>query len=213
MSPTSLFGNKPEPKPEPTEEERRMKREECLGLIQKIEFFEKHSSNLIIPYTEIQVTVSDLKKFVAYCEGERWEDNKELFDWEMKKVAKSMGKRPPKFKIYLGENGDVIVSPRENKIIRTECGIHYIGQHIFDFIPYEDREIFRRPAYEKDFVLGIIRHYQADKHPDRFPEYNVKGSDIYIGFMQSREENLKYGDSFYMFVRSRREKENAKTKQ
>lgn len=176
-----------------------------LGLIQKIEFFEKHSSNLIVPYTEVQVTVSDLVKFVTYCMGEKWKDHKEMFDWEMKRTVKSKALRPPKFKVYLGESGDVIVSPRENKIIRTECGIHYIGQHIFDFLPYDDREFFRRPAYEQDLVLGKIRHYQADKHPDRFPEYDVKASDIYFGFMQSREENLKYGDSFYMFVRSRRE--------
>lgn len=168
-----------------------------LGLIECIEFHEGKSRDLVIPFVETRFYVKDLEAFIAYCLGEKWKEyEKWQFDYNMKRVAKSKAQRP-KFDLLISY-GRVDIYPREKMLSIKIGGIHYICQHTFDMIPSPDRDLFYPFEGPDDFIIGELTALWGEKFP-------VRGSDIHYGFMQSAEENLKYGDGFGMFIKARNE--------
>jgi len=174
-----------------------------LKLIERIEFHEGKSRNLTKPYIETQFYVTDLEKFLAYCSDEKWKKafgKKSTFDYHMKRIKKSRAKRP-KFNMHI--NRDVIVYPKENMCSIIECGLHYVCQHSFDILPYEDRAVFYGHFERDRACIGMLFGLDGSKR-------KVFTTDILDGFMLHREQINKYDDSFVVWIKHRRDEEKDK---
>ena len=117
-----------------------------LKLINRIEFHEKKSSSCRIPCieTRFHIEKGKLEEFLKYCIGEeKWKSTfggKQSFDYKMSRVQKSRAKRP-KF-TFCSRRRETTIYPKEDLCISIECGLHYICQHSFDILPYEETQLF-----------------------------------------------------------------------
>lgn len=171
-------------------------------VITKMEFHEFTPKTLTIPFVELYCYVNDIPTFIALCDIEEWKKDpyglKAEYDYYMGRMKKSKAKRPH-FDLHLNDMR-VTIYPKENLIVAGQAGIHYIGQHIFDFLPYEERDRYRPILERFDFIIGKL--YTKDN-----PEgIDVHAHDVHTGFMNSREENLKYNDTFSIWIKSQNEK-------
>ena len=168
--------------------------------ITKIEFHEKKSSNLIMPYIETQFHVTDIIKFLKWCD----EDEK-TNDWRWDSLSKAIKrmkgwKKPePKHKFYF-RGKTIYVYPKQNVVAIVECGIHYICQHSFDILPQRIRNAIYE--YNNEFDLGTL--FSLERRGKHI-ELIVKNTDILNGFMLHREAIDEYGDSFVFWIKTRRE--------
>jgi hypothetical protein len=116
---------------------------ENLGnLITKLEFHEFKRKDVKTPYVDLYCYVSDLPKFLAGCvEEPEWSKRYggyDEYEYNLKRLSVSKAKRP--HFTFRMQNTAVIIYPKENLIINGSIGLHYICQHLFDFMPYELRE-------------------------------------------------------------------------
>jgi len=174
--------------------------------IEKIEFHEKKSKNLIMPYIETQFHVTDIIKFLKWCDTEG-----KTSEWDWCHLANQMQKmkawkRPePKHEFHF-KGKTVYVYPKQNVVAVVECGIHYICQHSFDILPRKVKEAIY--GYS-EFDLGTLFSLE---HKGKRVELTVKNTDISRGFVIHRQEINEYGDSFVFWVKTRREIDEMKKK-
>jgi len=169
-----------------------------LELINRIEFHEGKSRNLTKPYIETRYYVSDLEKFLAYCNGDKWEGEygqKRMFKWNVERKKKSRAKRPH-FDMRVGETSAEIF-PRENMVAVIQCGIHYICQHSFDILPRDDKQLFYGRFEHNRACIGMLFGLDGSKR-------KVFTTDILNGFMLHREDINEYDDSFVVWIQARR---------
>ena len=174
-------------------------------LIIKMEFHEFKHNGFLVPHVELFCYVSDLEKFLALCEGEDWSKHyggKEGFDYKMKQVKQSRAKRP-NFELSFNYT-QITVYPKENLIVNHSIGLHYICQHLFDFLPESLHHLFYPVVKDEDFTIGKL---YVDNGKNRGKEFEVKALDITEGFMLNREWIDKYDDIFSVWIASRRQKE------
>jgi hypothetical protein len=186
-------------------------------MIKKFEFHERKSSNLIKPFIElycyIDESIGTVEQFLAFCVGpEKWVGNygmKADFEYKSKQCLKTRALRPH-FDLSINYRR-IDVYPKENLVVSSEVGLHYICQHLFDFLPSEIKERFYPVIKEEDFVIGqlFIDHGRAI---DRQKAYDVKALDITKGFMLTHEQIQEFSDKFSEWVAYRRlgEQINAK---
>jgi len=167
-------------------------------MIKKIEFYEKKSRNLIMPYIETQFFVSDIAEFLKWCAGEEWNSFTEYdFYSNLARVSK-WKKREKKFEMHF-KGRVIIVYPDKNVVAVFECGLHYVCQHSFDILPREVRD--RIYGYE-EFILGKL--YPLSRHGATIEPLDVKNTDISTGFLLHREQINAYNDSFVDWIYYRR---------
>lgn len=186
-------------------------------LITKLEFHEFHNKRqTTVPAVELYCYIEDLPTFLALCVGpEEWaKQYSTKFDYEynMKRLEKSRAQRPH-FNLYLKhEMGGVsiIVYPKENLVVYGVVGLHYICQHIFDFLPYEIKERFYPVVEWENFLIGKL-HIDHGKHQGE--TLDVKALDITKGFMLTIPEIKEYSDKFSEWISYRRLQEKIKNGQ
>lgn len=165
--------------------------------ILQIEFHEKKSRNLTMPYIETQYYVTDIMAFLTWCnEGER------LKEWAYDSIISQITKmrtwkRPtPNFINYL--KGKLIyIYPKQNVVAVVKCALHYVCQHSFDILPQR----IRAHIYSEDnFEIGELFTLKGQR-------LTVMSLDIIDGFMLHSEQSQVYGDSFVSWIQHRRNKE------
>lgn len=178
-------------------------------MIKKFEFHEFKSRNLIVPAVELYCYVEDLPAFLALCVGpEEWGKKygaKSDYEYNVRLLEKSKAQRPH-FKMYI-QQMHVTIYPKENLVVSGEAGLHYICQHLFDFLPSEIHSRFYPYLKEEDFIIGKLC---IDHGSHRGRELDVKASDIHDGFMLTMPQTKEYSDTFSKWIASRRLKEQIK---
>lgn len=168
-------------------------------LIEKITFHEKKARSLIMPYIETRFHVTDIIKFLKWCDTEG-KTSDWMWDYLSKTIEKMRTwKRPePKHKFNL-KGRTVYIYPKQNVVAVVECGIHYVCQHSFDILPQTVKQAIYGYG---EFDLGTLFSLE---HKGKRVELTVKNTDISRGFMIHRQEINEYGDSFVFWIKTRRE--------
>lgn len=168
-------------------------------IIKNITFHEKKSRNLIMPYIETQFHVTDIIKFLKWCD-EEGKVSDGMWDYLSKALEKmKLWKRPePKYEFHF-KGKTVYIYPKQNIVAVAECGIHYICQHSFDILPRTVKaSIYGYVEFNLGMLFSLVRRGKR-------AELIVKNTDIHKGFLLHRKEIDEYGDSFVFWVKTRRE--------
>jgi hypothetical protein len=176
------------------------------SLVKRIEFHERKFSGCVVPVIQTEVYIDErrLSEFCEWIAGEDWTKNyqKELFKSNYEKLIKSKRERPS-FELRTPET-TVQVYPKQNMVLSTQAGIHYICQHSFDMFPYDVRTTLMS-SIGRQINIGLL--YPKPVRGITQDPLLVTNKDIDIGFMQSRETNLTYKDNFVAFIKAQRAKE------
>jgi len=180
---------------------------EVLSLITKMEFREGKNRNWTKPFIELDTYVSDVEKFITLCYGEKWSssfDGYEQFKYYMNRIKLSKARRPHfDFRI---DQARITVYPKENLIVSGQVGLHYICQHLFDFLPHEAKDVFYQyKSSQSDFVIGKLKFIHKGEILKYNVELDVKASDILDGFMLHKEQIDSFKDTFSVWVKYRRQ--------
>lgn len=170
-------------------------------LITKMEFHEFKVPAFSKPIVELYTYVSDLKEFLKACVGnENWETGygvKAKYEHELKTIN---GNRKH-FEIYF-KHTKIEVYPKQNLIVSRDGGLHYICQHLFDFLPESIHSNYYPCSKRFDWLIGKL--YVETGRGKVKATWDVKASDIMDGFMLSSSQIPEYDDTFSVWVASRR---------
>jgi hypothetical protein len=187
-------------------------------ILYKIEFHETKEAGYIRAGIETRFYIksspylsltepNNLHDFLKYCDDiKSWNGNykEEEFKYQYEKAMRSKRDNPH---FHFSVNGmNCEVYPKQSYIAVYEVNLHYICQHSFDIFPNQVKELFyahdpRGKPIGKLYPIKRCKLENCGQHSDYFV---VKNSDILSGFMQSREENEKYHDSFVEWIKHRR---------
>ena len=168
--------------------------------IEKIEFHEKNSPNLIVPYIETQFFVNNrnIIAFIEWCDEDKKVSDYAYMCLKNKIVQMSAWKRKaPKFDFHF-KGRTLIIYPKQGIVAVTECRLHYVCQHSFDIFP-RDAKTAIYDCYGKGngIELGILFPRKTDE------KLIVYTGDILAGFLLHSEKEKSFDSDFVKWIRHR----------
>jgi len=166
---------------------------EFSNLVDKMEFHEFKTSGCTVPYVQLYCYVTNIEDFLQLCMDKEF--NSEELKFKLQNISKSKAKRP-NFEMYYHYT-TIKVYPKEKLIVSGQGGLHYICQHIFDFVPNNVHSVFYPVTKREDWTIGKL-FVECGKNKGIILE--VKAFDILTGFMLTYKQIQKYQDTFSVWI-------------